>query len=74
MEPTNPAASRPGYAEESHSLMVTIPVLVLTPMMVVLFAIRTWARQVMNGLALEDWVLLFAFVWLPLVSITVTHH
>ena len=59
-------ARPPGWAEESHALWVTIPVLVLTPITIVLFGIRTWARRAMTGFVTEDWVLLVGFVCLPL--------
>jgi hypothetical protein len=65
MSSENPAVTRPGYAHENHSLMVMIPVLVLMPLTTVLFAIRMWARQIMSGLATEDWVLFFAYVRAP---------
>jgi len=54
----------PGWAQENRSHWVTISVLVLAPMTIVLFAMRTWARRVMTGFATEDWVLLVGFVCL----------
>ncbi|KAK1758942.1 hypothetical protein QBC47DRAFT_436311 [Echria macrotheca] len=62
MSTEDPALTRPGYARENHSLMVMIPVLILMPLTTVLFAIRMWARQIMSGLATEDWVLFFAYL------------
>ncbi|KAK0641802.1 hypothetical protein B0T16DRAFT_431481 [Cercophora newfieldiana] len=53
----------PGWADENRSQWVTIPVLVLTPITVFLFAIRAWARHTMSGFATEDWVLLVGLLF-----------
>ena len=56
----------PGYAEANRSHWVLIPVLVLMPLTLIAFSIRTWARHVINGLGSEDWVLVAAMVGLDL--------
>ncbi|KAK5652250.1 hypothetical protein OQA88_10747 [Cercophora sp. LCS_1] len=58
-----PAIGSPEWAQQDRTLWVKIPVLVLGPLTIIFFAIRTWARHTMSGLGLEDWVLAAAFVF-----------
>jgi hypothetical protein len=53
----------PGWAQESRAQWVSIPVIVLTPLMATLFAIRAWARHTMTGFATEDWVLVVGLLF-----------
>lgn len=53
----------PEWTTESRENWVFIPVVVLTPIISILVAIRIWARHTVTGLATEDWVLLGAFAF-----------